>query len=136
MKESKKINYRLAKEKIDREVRQFWEGKGYEINPKFYFAATSSFNWFGFIERINECIENPTWEEIKGFVQYYCTHYDEKEYNSYLELYSELEARGYSPVIEERDLEKKWVKKANKPDAGIYKFIFDFYESNYPTKIK
>ena len=68
-----KINKNSAKN-IDFQVRQFWENKGYKINSDYYFAATSSNNWYGFIEGINDCIENPTWEEIKEFVKYYCTH--------------------------------------------------------------
>jgi hypothetical protein len=150
-----KIDNKSVKD-IDCQVRQFWRSKGYKINSDYYFAATSSCNWYGFIEGVNDCVENPTWEEIKGFVQYYCTHL-KKEYQSYHELYNELERQGYSPVLEKEyvrmDKNEKSIFKELKQygfkniksrerinkeniDKGFYKCVFDFYKSNYPSKLK
>jgi|GEM_PF-6199310 len=128
------INYQNAIKEIDPMVVEFWLKNGYSIKEKKYskFAATSSINWYGFIERVNECIDNPTWDEIRGFVGYYCRSRNE-ECLSYLQLYQEMEKNNYSPSMDRNKLDKQiyGIKM-----HSLAKTIFDFYETHYPNKIK
>lgn len=119
---------------LDKFVREFWQNKNYSINSKTYYAATSSMNWYGFIERINECVENPTWDEIISYVKYHCSLL-RQESNSYIDLYREMEQQGYSPVFSRKWFKKRWVDDANKPMEGFYVSIFEFYKKYYPEKL-
>lgn len=117
---------------LDNFARNFWSSndhfeKQYRKKEKNYYATTTSYNWFGFLERINEVIENPTWAQINEFVEYYCKQ-RKVDFTSYISLYKEIEKKGFTPVFK-TDIMKEFYK--NREDDvklyGIYNEIYVFF---------
>lgn len=99
-----------------------------EIKSKY--VSFGSFNWFGFLERINECIEAPRWVQIRSFVEYYCKK-QAVSATPYLNLYINLEDLGYSPVFKTDIMKSLYLNSNDITEInGIYKEIFDFFEKN------
>lgn len=99
-------------EKLDLFVREFWGigPRGVIPNSKkaSYFASMGTVNWIGFVERINECVESPSWENIRSFVEYYCNK-RKVPAKPYLDLYHKLEDMGYSSVFKTVSMKKLYL---------------------------
>ena len=117
---------------LDNFARNFWSSndhfeKQYRKKETNYYATTTSYNWFGFLEIINEVIENPTWTQINEFVEYYCKQ-RKVDFTSYISLYKEIEKKGFTPVFK-TDIMKEFYK--NREDDvklyGIYNEIYVFF---------
>ena len=97
------------REELDLLVREFWGigPRGFILNSKktSYFASMGTVNWIGFVERINECVESPSWENIRSFVEYYCNK-RKVPAKPYLDLYHKLEHMGYSSVFKTESMKK------------------------------
>ena len=97
------------REELDLFVREFWGigTRGFILNSKktSYFASMGTVNWIGFVERINECVESPSWENIRSFVEYYCNK-RKVPAKPYLDLYHKLEHMGYSSVFKTESMKK------------------------------
>jgi hypothetical protein len=103
-----------------------------KIKSTFY-ASLDTYNWFGFIERINECIEKPNWEQIKGFVVFYCNKQG-KNAKPYIELYDYLRKIGYSSVFKTNSMNSFYSKQFDKSIIldTFYQEIISFFCSKYP----
>lgn len=87
------------KELLDLFAREFWNLP--KRSTDNYFARTTSINWFGFLENINKNEDVFDWDYVKDFVQSYCKTFN-KDCQSYLDLYTEIEKMGYSPVFKSK----------------------------------
>lgn len=115
-------------EKLDLFARKFWGLPSRSAEEGTYYASTTSINWYGFIERINECVESPTWKDIKDFVKFYCDHY-KRDSSSYIALYNEIESQGYSPIFKTKMMKSLYKEKdLSKPYESIYMMIMEFFK--------
>lgn len=116
------------KDNLDKFARKFWDLPNRQ--PGYYFARTTSINWFGFLERINECVENPDWEFVKEFVCFYCK-WLKVDPQTHLELYSEFESMGYSPIFKSRYMDLLYKQKCvNKMEiSNLHRKILEFIEN-------
>lgn len=120
------------KENLDLYAREFWGIEPRSVNPNSkktsYFASMGTYNWFGFLERINECIEAPRWVQIRSFVEYKCKKRKVSS-NPYLVLYNYFEDMGYSSVFKTESMKSLYLNSNDITEInGIYKEIFDFFE--------
>lgn len=122
-------------ETLDVYVRDLWGLKSrifYLDNklPFTHYASTTSYNWFGFLERINECIEYPTWFQVKSFVEYYCKK-RKVDSSSYIMLYENLEKMGYSSTFKTTCMNEFYLRTMDigKIADPFYQQIIDFFKS-------
>lgn len=120
---------------LDVYARKLWglKSRGSNKENSFtdtYYASTTSFNWFGFLERINECIESPTWYQVKSFVEYYCKK-RKVDSSSYIMLYENLEKMGYSSTFKTRSMNEFYLRTMDieKNADPFYQQIIDFFKS-------
>jgi hypothetical protein len=121
-------------EKLDVYARKLWGQESRSEQRKMdpfstYYTSTTSYNWFGFLERINECIEAPTWSQIKSFVEYYCKE-KRVDHSSYILLYDNLEKEGYSSVFKTTAMHAFYLRDANQLGTigTFYRVIIDFFD--------
>ena len=126
-------NIAIDSKKLDKRVREFWGISN--ITQKTYFAVPpikpTSLNWYGFIERVNECVKSPTWRDIKGFVEFYCQ--DRKvESELYIKLYDWLEKEGYSSVFKTSTMNDYYNQAGSEKNhpTYIYNKIFEYLSLN------
>jgi len=122
-------------EDLDIYARNLWGQESRGINkdnefPDTYYASTTSYNWFGFLERINECIESPTWFQVNGFVEYYCNKRG-VEFSSYILLYNNLEEMGYSSTFKTTNMKALYLSPKDLKNTldSFYQQIIDFFKS-------
>lgn len=118
---------------LDAYARNLWGQESREESKKAdkfssYYASTTSVNWFGFLECINECIETPTWSQVNRFVEYYCNKKG-VEFSSYILLYNNIEKMGYSATFKTTNMKALYLCTKNQSDTldTIYKQILDFF---------
>ncbi len=128
-----KKNIALNVTSLDRFVRELWKNdpnfidKCNSKNPPFY-ATTTSYNWYGFIERINEVILNPEWSQIKEFVEHYCSKRN-LESSSYIILYEKLDKMGYSSVFKTSIMNSFYLEENSiSTKDPFYIEIFSFFK--------
>lgn len=119
---------------LDVYTRKLWglKSRGFNKENGFsdtYYASTTSFNWFGFLESINECIESPTWFQVKSFVEYYCKK-RKVDSSSYIMLYENLEKMGYSSTFKTTGMNKfyKRTLDLDRISNPFYQQIIDFFK--------
>ena len=122
------------REKLDLYVRKLWgvEPRGVKTssNKTSYFASMGTVNWIGFVERINECVESPSWENIRSFVEHYCNK-RKVPAKPYLDLYHKLEDMGYSSVFKTISMKELYLPNSNLDEAEpFYKEIINFFRKN------
>ena len=122
-------------ETLDAYARNLWGQESRGINkingfPDTYYASTTSYNWFGFLERINECIESPTWFQVNSFVKYYCNKRG-VEFSSYILLYNNLEEMGYSSMFKTTNMKDLYLSTTDCKNTldPFYQQIIDFFNS-------
>lgn len=119
---------------LDKYARELWgqqgkiEGKENKVKSTYY-ASTTSCNWFGFIERINECIQEPTWSQVKGFVEYYCKKRN-VDFSFYINLYNKIEEMGYSATFKTTSMHEFYLKENKKEEFldPFYREIFKYFD--------
>lgn len=121
-------------EDLDVYVRDLWGQESRLVmkkndNNSTYYASTTSFNWFGFLESINECVESPTWYQVKRFVEYYCKK-RKVDSSSYILLYENLESMGYSSTFKTTVMNRfyKRTLDSERISNPFYQQIIDFFK--------
>lgn len=118
-------------EDLDIYARNLWGQESRGLNfPDTYYASTTSYNWFGFLERINECIESPTWFQVNSFVEYYCNKIG-VDFSSYILLYNNFEEMGYSSTFKTTNMKALYLSTKD-PKITLdpfYQQIIDFFKS-------
>lgn len=122
-------------EKLDLYVRELWgveqRGANTISNKTSYFASMGTYNWIGLIERINECVESPSWENIRSFVAYYCNKRKVSP-KPYLDLYHKLEDMGCSSVFKTESMKKLYLLPNQNLDSidPFFAEIIKFFKNN------
>lgn len=117
---------------LDTYARKLWGQGSRGVNknkefPSSYYASTTSYNWFGFLERINECIESPTWFQVNSFVEYYCNKKG-VDFSSYILLYNNFEEMGYSSTFKTTNMKALYLSTKDSKNIldPFYQQIIDF----------